>query len=255
MTTKKSSKGGNFSHLTKNYQEARREYPQAVIEYCQTFFKPLKKAVVLDLGCGTGIFTRQIASSDSFTVGCDNDLKMLEVAMAIPSVNTSYVLGSGGNIPFSDNYFDIVAAFGSFHWIVWHEKEAAIKEIWRVLKSKGLFLVVNKTDISSLASDVKRVIARNSSEPLLEVRKEYYPEKILESSGFANIKVKQFETVEKFSIDEALKQVQSMSSWNFVKEDKREATLDEVELLLKNRMMNNIVERKLNVIVVGAWKT
>jgi ubiquinone/menaquinone biosynthesis C-methylase UbiE len=45
------------------------------------------------------------------------------------------------NLPYSDNYFDVISAFDTISF--WDDIDSAINEIRRVLKPKGRFFIVN----------------------------------------------------------------------------------------------------------------
>ena len=55
------------------------------------------------------------------------------------SDRVEYVKGDGGNIPFEDNLFDAAFTNGSLH--EWAEPQSVFREIYRVLKPGGKYLV------------------------------------------------------------------------------------------------------------------
>lgn len=99
---------------------------------------------VLDLGCGIGHTTREIALKlncrEIFGVDCDEEqIKKAERANKLD--NAKFFVDDGANLKFGDNYFDSVFAFNVMHHIKNYEK--AIKEMHRVLKTNGDFYVVD----------------------------------------------------------------------------------------------------------------
>lgn len=81
---------GNFGHLRQAYTQARLPFPEGVIRYIVQYL-PLTSAAVLDVGCGTGIGTRQLHEKGLTVIGSDIDSAMIEEAQkASPSI--SYVL-------------------------------------------------------------------------------------------------------------------------------------------------------------------
>ncbi len=94
-----------------------------------------KVPLTLDLGCGTGISTRQLKENGFGVYGADKDLVMLEAAHR-EDTSISYFHVAADKLPFGSGYFDIVAAFTAFHWF---NDEGSLIEIKRVLKQDGIF--------------------------------------------------------------------------------------------------------------------
>ena len=75
---------GTFGNLGRDYQNARQEFPAAVF----TLFQDLLEAVpgetrVLDIGCVTGIATRQLRECGYIVSGSDVDADMIAIAKEI----------------------------------------------------------------------------------------------------------------------------------------------------------------------------
>jgi len=105
---------------------------------------PLSGASLLDVGCGTGHFTRRFANTGLKVAGLDPDASMLAFAEKHSS-NIKYQLGNAEQLPFPDNSFDYVTAITSLCFI--KDPLQAIKEMWRV-SSHNLFLgLLNKNSL------------------------------------------------------------------------------------------------------------
>lgn len=96
-------------------------------------------AKVLDLCCGTGdlgIIAKQLTPSCE-VIGVDFSKNMTEIA-AYKSQNIKYMEQDATNLNFEDNSFDYVLMGFGLRNI--KNRQAALKEIYRVLKTGGSFL-------------------------------------------------------------------------------------------------------------------
>src|SRR5688572_476862 len=130
---------GNFRKVREAYAEARLDFPNEVIGYI-TQHLPFRTALVLDIGCGTGIATRQLRDRGVRVIGSDIDAGMIEEAEKT-SPKISYVVAPAHQLPFENNHFDAVTAFSAFHWF---RDKKSLSEIKRVLKKDGRFFIINK---------------------------------------------------------------------------------------------------------------
>lgn len=91
---------------------------------------------VLDIGCGTGLFTRQIAEhTDAHVTGIDISADLLAVARAsTTSPLIRYVEGDAMHLPFEDGTFDVVCGSSVLHHF---DFDRSLAEIYRVLKKGG----------------------------------------------------------------------------------------------------------------------
>jgi SAM-dependent methyltransferase len=96
--------------------------------------KAKSRCKVLDVGCGTAHVTVELAEkvTDVFSVGLDLSSAMLNVARKniVGFSNIHLLKGDGMELPFEDETFDIVLD---------RLAEYSLKEVYRVLKSGGIF--------------------------------------------------------------------------------------------------------------------
>lgn len=117
-----------------------------------TVFQPFAKMIVeataipngakiLDVGCGTGALTRELAvrvGEDGSVTGLDANPGMLAVAQRHGS-GIDWQLGDAASLPFSDGVFDIVAS--QFALMLFEDREKSLREMWRVLSPEGRLTV------------------------------------------------------------------------------------------------------------------
>lgn len=92
---------------------------------------------ILDIGCGTGRLTSEIAgrARPCEVVGTDHSGAMLKEARSHFGSLAEFVRADGARLPFRDRTFDAVFSTATFHWIPDHETLFA--GIRRVLKPGG----------------------------------------------------------------------------------------------------------------------
>ncbi|HEV2713654.1 MAG TPA: class I SAM-dependent methyltransferase, partial [Terriglobales bacterium] len=89
----------------------------------------------LELGCGTGYFTRELARSGAEIVALDVSPELLEIARANCSApNVRYEIQNAYDLSYSDAAFDSVVGSSVLHHL---EIQDALREIYRVLKPGG----------------------------------------------------------------------------------------------------------------------
>jgi len=90
---------------------------------------------VLELGCGTGYLTRELARSGADIVAIDVSPELLEIARANCSApNVRYEIQNAYELSYPDAVFDSVVGSSVLHHL---EIEEALREIYRVLKPGG----------------------------------------------------------------------------------------------------------------------
>lgn len=91
---------------------------------------------ILDVGCGPGIFERELAELD--IIGVDSSPGMIAIAKGITT--NRFVVGSAEKLPFPDSSFDALFFVASLSSI--DEPKKALEEAHRVLKARGKIVIL-----------------------------------------------------------------------------------------------------------------
>ncbi|WP_308534007.1 class I SAM-dependent methyltransferase [uncultured Peptoniphilus sp.] len=113
----------------------------------RSFLNIEKDHNILDLGCGGGRNIEYFLTKSNKVYGMDYSKTSVEIASklnreAIKRGRCKIIEGDVSSLPFEDNSFDIVTAFETIYF--WKELEKTFKEIHRVLKKRGQFLICNE---------------------------------------------------------------------------------------------------------------
>lgn len=106
---------------------------------------------VVDVGCGTGNYTRLLADAarDGVVVGVDASRAMIAAAAKRSGgPNLCYVRGDACALPFGDGLFDAACSIGVIHMI--DDPMMALDEMTRVLAPRGRLVVVATCERSNL---------------------------------------------------------------------------------------------------------
>jgi hypothetical protein len=95
---------------------------------------------VLDVGCGQGGLTRELAALGARVTGIEVSEEQLAVARAADdgALATRYLVGRAEAIPLPDESFDLVVFRASLHHVAPEQMSAALREAARVLRPGGL---------------------------------------------------------------------------------------------------------------------
>jgi ubiquinone/menaquinone biosynthesis C-methylase UbiE len=104
------------------------------------FLKTAPGEMVLDAGCGTGVFTREFISSGSQVIGLDISFPMLRRAREKSGgVRFHPIWGDISTMPFRDEAFDKVVSVTALEFIA--EAKSAVAELFRVTRKGGVVVV------------------------------------------------------------------------------------------------------------------
>ena len=119
-----------------------------------------KNYTVLDLGCGGGRNIEYFLTKADKVYGLDHSETSVKMASeinkkAIDTGRCKILVGDVKSLPFEDESIDIVTAFETIYF--WDDIEKCFKEIYRVLKNGGQFLICNEVS-SKERRDVKKLL-------------------------------------------------------------------------------------------------
>lgn len=93
---------------------------------------------VLDVGCGEGMLTRQLARRISRVVGVDPDAESIEAARK-QSADIEYICGDLFDYPFEPSSFDAVVSFAVLHHM---DAERGLERMAELVRPGGTVVVV-----------------------------------------------------------------------------------------------------------------
>jgi ubiquinone/menaquinone biosynthesis C-methylase UbiE len=112
--------------------------------------KPKQGEVILDTGCGTGVFTVDILSLGSHVIGLDISLPMLiHARKKLKGYPFQTVLSDMLNLPFRENSFDKVVSVTALEFI--ENAKGAVGELFRVTQKGGCIVVATLNSLSPWA--------------------------------------------------------------------------------------------------------
>lgn len=134
-----------FSKQALAYDRGRPDYPPQLLQWLAQTLRLGPGAAAVDLGAGTGKFTRLLLQTGARVTAIEPvDAMRAQLLSNLPGV--SALAASAQSMPLADASFDVVACAQAFHWFATGE---ALHEIGRVLRPGGrLGLVWNVRDTS-----------------------------------------------------------------------------------------------------------
>jgi ubiquinone/menaquinone biosynthesis C-methylase UbiE len=124
--------------------------------------KPAQGDILLDAGCGTGVFTVDLISLGSRVIGLDISMPMLtwarEKSKGYPF---QAVLGDMLSLPFADGSFDKVVSVTALEFI--EDGKGAVGELFRVTRSGGCVVAATLNSLSPWASRRRAEVKKGHS--------------------------------------------------------------------------------------------
>ena len=149
---------------------------------------------VLELGCGAGYFTRELARSGADIVAVDVSPELLEMARADCSAkNVRYEIQNACALSYPDAAFDSVVGSSVLHHL---EIKEAVREIHRVLKPRGTIYFTEPNMLNPQIAIQKNVpwIKRKLGDSPGETAFFRWPvRRLLEETGFRDVRIEPFD--------------------------------------------------------------
>jgi SAM-dependent methyltransferase len=138
----------------------------------KNILRPDASASLLDVGCGTGYFSRRFARLGLSVSGLDPDPAVLKFARTQGS-EVHYMQGNAQELPFSDNAFDYTIAVTSLCFI--DEPLQVLREMWRVTRHAMVLGLLNRHSLLHLRKQGQGSYLGARWDTAGEVTKEWIP--------------------------------------------------------------------------------
>lgn len=127
-------------------------------------FGNIDSQIVLEVGCGDGRISQLLINKTDNLICIDPDEDKIKEAQ-VKIQKGKFLICSGENLGFSDEFFDLVIFTLSLHH---QDSKKSLKEATRVLKKDGLILVIEPL----IESEVERVFAivHNEDQGILDAQ-------------------------------------------------------------------------------------
>jgi SAM-dependent methyltransferase len=149
---------------------------------------------VLELGCGTGYFTRELARTGADIIAVDVSPELLEIARVDCSApNVRYEIQNACVMSYHDAVFDSVVGSSVLHHL---EIKEALHEIYRVLKLRGTIYFTEPNMLNPQIAVQKNIpwVKRKLGDSPDETAFFRWPlRRLLEQTGFCNVRIEPFD--------------------------------------------------------------
>jgi SAM-dependent methyltransferase len=149
---------------------------------------------VLELGCGAGYFTPQLARTGADVVAIDVSPELLEIARTNYSApNVQYQIENAYALSYDDAVFDSVVGSSILHHL---EIEPALRDVYRVLKPAGTIFFTEPNMLNPQIAVQKNIpwVKRKLGDSPDETAFFRWPlRRLLEKTGYRDIRITPFD--------------------------------------------------------------
>ena len=149
---------------------------------------------VLELGCGAGYFTQELARSGADVVAIDVSPELLEIARSKSSApNVRYQIENAFALSYDDAVCDSVVGSSVLHHL---EIEAALRDVYRVLKPAGTIFFTEPNMLNpqiAIQKNIPWIKRKLGDSPDETAFFRWRLRRLLEQSGYCDIRIDPFD--------------------------------------------------------------
>jgi ubiquinone/menaquinone biosynthesis C-methylase UbiE len=149
---------------------------------------------ILEIGCGTGYFTRELTRRGADIVAIDVSPDLLEIAKAKYSApNVRYEIQNAYALTYADAMFDSVVGSSILHHL---EIEEALREIYRVLKPGGTIYFTEPNMLNpqiAMQKNIPWIKRRLGDSPDETAFFRWSLRRLLEQTGYRDVRIDPFD--------------------------------------------------------------
>lgn len=220
----------SFGSIAEDYDGLRPQAPQQAVDW----LVPPGCEVAVDVGAGTGLFTRTLMGRAAQVIAVEPDARMRKVLTA-RSPGVRVIEGCGESIPLPDAAADAVFVSSAWHWM---DHARAVPEIGRVLRDGGrLGLIWTSRDREvGWLRDLDRLPGQDTSEPESADRLRRHLDFALpEPQIFHNIARETFDFARTMTVEDVIAMVGTYSRVIVASADDRAQRLAQARAVLEAR--------------------
>jgi ubiquinone/menaquinone biosynthesis C-methylase UbiE len=128
-----------FAGVAEEYERRRPSYPPELVAWVVERLGLEPGRAVVDIGAGTGKFTRLLVPSGARVIAVE-PLAEMRAQLSATASGVEVLAGSAEQLPLEDASADAATAAAAFHWF---ELDRALPELHRVLRPGGRFAIVH----------------------------------------------------------------------------------------------------------------
>ena len=253
----------SFNRVAKDYDEVRPGYPEELIEDVIEITEFPRNGRILEVGCGTGQATTQLARRGYRLLCLDIGASLLDITRkkceGYPNVeflNASFEEWEPGSEP-----FDLVVSATAFHWI---RPKIGYPKAARVLRNGGhiaLFWNLHPTPYSGFFDDVQEVYRRIVPEwrdprerPGTEARIRQIKDNIEETFMFDKVTVKRYPWTRVYGRGQYLKLLDTYSDHLRLDDGRKSELYSGIGALIDEKYEGKVNRPYLSVLFIAQKK-
>ena len=129
-----------FTDKATIYRKYRPKYPLEIIGYLIASVNLQKDSTIADIGCGTGILTKELVDYGFKTIGIEPNKSMYnEAKKYLQNYNCQLINASAEDTTLKDNSVDLITVAQALHWF---NLDKFIEEYRRILKNNGQVAII-----------------------------------------------------------------------------------------------------------------
>jgi len=130
---------GCYNYLAKNYSKYRPSYSSEAINFLKLIINKKELDLCLDIGAGTGIFTRKLQKIFKKIYAVELSKEMISEGKRFKSKKINWINSSAEKINLKNKKFNLVSAASCFHWI---ENKKLAKKLIPIMKKNSYFFII-----------------------------------------------------------------------------------------------------------------
>lgn len=237
----------------KRYAKGRPFFHRNTVKHIREFLNIHKKLQnALDVACGTGMSTTALLDIAENVFGTDTSDEMLKLVLNPQEIK--YSKASAENLPYENNYFDIITVSSGVHWF---NIDQFLREAKRVLKSKSWLVfyenhfISEMPEVESFTNWFPNVYLKKCPSPKRNNNYAWNNENLVDK-GFAFVKEEKFKNEIELTKEQLILYFTTQSNITAAVENKV-SDYEEIENWLDKELISFFDDGQKRTINYGNW--